>query len=232
MISHNPCEDVEVPKTVHVPKFYATNEEEIAKFRDVAKLSKWYTLFELMLGTGLRPSEALGLTWRNVDLAKGIIKVAQQLTLHKKGDWEFEDPKTLSSKPNALPISTTHMLLDDKQSQEALGLPNPHNLVFHGIDGEPSNENLISQNIFKPLIVKAKLASFYDLRHTHATLLLQVGTHPKIVQERLGHASIKITMDTYSHVLPNIQQGAADKLERVVYGDAVPFGPKAPSVPN
>lgn len=236
MISHNPCEDVEVPKMTHVPKFYAMNEEEIAKFRGVAKLSKWYTLFELMLGTGLRPSEALGLTWRNVDLAKGVIKVTQQLTRHKKGEWEFEDPKTQKSKRNiSLPISITAMLTAYKREQEARGLPNSHNLLFHTIDGEPSNENVISQHTFKPLIVKAKLPNeirLYDLRHTHATLLLLGGVHPKVVQERLGHSSIKITLDTYSHVLPNMQQEAADKLEQVVYGDAVHFAPKPQGVPN
>jgi integrase len=236
MISYNPCEDVEVPKMTHVPKFYAMNEAEIAKFRGVAKLSKWYTFFELLLGTGLRPSEALGLTWRDVDLVKGIIKVTQQLTRHKKDEWEFEEPKTLRSKRNiSLPVTITHMLVAYKQAQEALGLPNPHNLVFHGVDGEPSNENTISQHTFKPLIVKAKLPNeirMYDLRHTHATLLLLGGVHPKVVQERLGHSSIKITLDTYSHVLPNMQAEAADKLESLVYGDAVPFAPKAPSVPN
>jgi integrase len=236
MISHNPCEDVEVPKAVHVPKFYAMNEVEIAKFRGVAKLSKWYTFFEFLLGTGLRPSEALGLTWRDVDLAKSIVKVTQQLTMHKKGDWEFEEPKTLRSKRNiSLPVSITHMLVAYKQAQDALGLPNPYNLVFHNVDGEPCSENTIAQHTFKPLIVKAKLPNeirLYDLRHTHATLLLLGGVHPKVVQERLGHSSIKITLDTYSHVLPNMQAEAADKLEGLVYGDAVPFAPKAPGVPN
>ena len=236
MISYNPCEDVEVPKAVHVPKFYAMNEEEITKFRGVAKLSKWYTLFELMLGTGLRPSEALGLTWRDVDLAKGIIKVTQQLTFHKKGEWEFEEPKTLRSKRNiSLPISITYMLTSYKQAQDALGLPNPYNLVFHTVDGEPCGENAISQNTFKPLIIKANLPKeirLYDLRHTHATLLLLGGIHPKVVQERLGHSSIKITLDTYSHVLPNMQAEAADKLETLVYGDSVAFSLQSERVPN
>jgi len=74
---------------------------------------------------------------------------------------------------------------------------------------------------FKPILKTAKLPSslrLYDLRHSCATLLLAQGEHPKIVSERLGHASVTLTLDTYSHVLPTMQQQAAEKLEAVLFG--------------
>ena len=77
-----------------------------------------------------------------------------------------------------------------------------------------NSKNLTSRS-FKPLLKSAGLPNirFHDLRHTIATLMLQNGEHPKVVQEMLGHATIAITMDTYSHVLPNMQRDAVDRLE-------------------
>jgi integrase len=236
MLTRNPADHAKLPKSFHTPKFYAMNPEEIARFRDVARLRKWYVLFELMLGTGVRPGEALGLTWRDVDLAKGIIKINKQLTYVNKKEWLFEEPKTVKGKRNiTLPISITALLTTYKSEQQHLGLPNPHNLVFHAIDGLPASSNGIAQATFNDILEKAALPKhirLYDLRHTHATLLMQTGLNPKIVSERLGHASIKITLDTYSHVLPNMQAEAADKLEALVYAEAVNFLPKATGAPN
>ena len=224
MLSRNPADFVDLPKQRGKPEMYAMNQEEISRFRTFAKHSKWYTLFELMLGTGLRPSEALGLTWRNVDLAKGTLAVVQTLAKHTNSDWKFEDPKTQKGRRSiTLPVSIVTLLSDHMEKQQTLGLPNPHNLLFHTIDGLPASENSISQNVFKPIIIKAGLSKqirLYDLRHTHATLLLLAGVHPKVVSERLGHSSIVITLNTYSHVLPNMQQEAAEKLEAFAY--AVP----------
>nr|WP_286680173.1 site-specific integrase [Tepidanaerobacter sp. EBM-49] len=83
-------------------------------------------------------------------------------------------------------------------------------------NGEPFQPDYISQT-FKSIIRKLKLPdiTFHDLRHTHATLLLEQGVHPKIVQERLGHSTISMTLDTYSHVLPNIHQEAANKMDDI-----------------
>lgn len=95
------------------------------------------------------------------------------------------------------------------------------NLVFSTVEGTPLNIRNLTRRHFKPLLKRANLsASFrlYDLRHTCATLLLAANEHPKVVSERLGHASITLTLDTYSHVLPSMQQAASDKLERILYG--------------
>jgi len=81
------------------------------------------------------------------------------------------------------------------------------------------SETNLSRRYFKPLLESTALPDIrlYDLRHSCATLLLSAGENPKIVSERLGHASITLTLDTYSHVLPDMQQGAADKLEGILF---------------
>ena len=95
-----------------------------------------------------------------------------------------------------------------------------HGFVFATTIGEPLRKNNVVRRHFKPLLESAGLPSeirFYDLRHTCATLLLQAGENPKVVSERLGHSSVTITLDTYSHVLPHMQQSATDKLESMLF---------------
>jgi integrase len=86
--------------------------------------------------------------------------------------------------------------------------------MFPSQVGTPMNAKNFTARSFKPLLKRAKLPNirFHDLRHTFATLMLQNGEHPKVVQEMLGHATIAITMDTYSHVLPNMQRDAVARL--------------------
>ena len=106
------------------------------------------------------------------------------------------------------------MLLEHKESQAW-----ESELIFPSQNNTPLNERNITTRHFKPLLKKVGLPDIrlYDLRHTHATLLLKAGVHVKIVSERLGHSSIQITLDTYSHVLPNMQQESAEKLENIIF---------------
>ena len=94
-----------------------------------------------------------------------------------------------------------------------------HDLVFAGKTGNPPDYRHIYDNYFKPIIETAGLPSIrlYDLRHTCATLLLAANENPKIVSERLGHASVTMTLDTYSHVLPDMQEKATAKLEEILF---------------
>jgi integrase len=96
------------------------------------------------------------------------------------------------------------------------GLWKDNGLVFTTSTGTPMDGDNLVKRSFKPLVERAKLPRirFHDLRHTFATLLLSRGTHPKVVQEMLGHADISQTMDTYSHVLPDMQEGAVNDMER------------------
>lgn len=92
-----------------------------------------------------------------------------------------------------------------------------HDLVFCNADGNPLSPSTISHR-FHDIAPAAEFPGlrFHDLRHTHATMLLTQGVHPKIVQERLGHESINITLDTYSHVLPGLQEDAIRKLDTII----------------
>jgi integrase len=94
-----------------------------------------------------------------------------------------------------------------------------NDLVVSATDGNPHNLRNLTQRHFQPILKGAGLPKhrLYDLRHTCATLLLAAGEHPKIVSERLGHGSITLTLDTYSHVLPTMQQSATEKLEKLLY---------------
>ena len=105
--------------------------------------------------------------------------------------------------------------LNERRSLD--GLWRDHGLVFPSRVGTPLNpENLVKRS-FKPLLERAGLPSirFHDLRHTCATLLLSKGVNPKIVQEMLGHANISVTLDTYSHVLPDMQEVAVTAMDEV-----------------
>jgi integrase len=216
MLSRNPADYVDLPKRGNRKEMYALNRDEVNAFLQAAKTDKWFTLFSLMLHTGLRPSEALGLTWRDLDLGRGTLTVRQGLSRFG-GEWLFQEPKSVKSRRTIpLLLSDVKLLSEHMARQQEESWENPHNLVFLTEFGEPTGERGIVKDHFKPALTRAKLPStvrLYDLRHTHATLLLLAGVHPKVVSERLGHANITITLDTYSHVLPNMQQEALTKLE-------------------
>lgn len=94
-----------------------------------------------------------------------------------------------------------------------------HGLVFPTSIGTPYTLSSLTNNWFKPALVKAELAGFnlYSLRHTHATLLLANGENAKVASERLGHSTVVLTLDTYSHVLPDMQQQAAERIENLLF---------------
>jgi integrase len=98
-----------------------------------------------------------------------------------------------------------------------------HDLVFATSEGGPLAPRNLKRRHFRPVLERAKLPRtfrLYDLRHTCATLLFAAGEHPKVVSERLGHSSIVLTLDTYSHVLPSMQKAATDKLTGILFNNA------------
>ena len=199
--------------------------EDIPKFLEAAKGSPYYTFFYLLLHTGLRRGEALALRWKNVDLGLASLGVSSYLSVVETaykldGDYVIKEPKTLHSRRRiALSPSLGLVLRQYRGEQEAqralLGKPlTDHDFVFAHPDGTPLDPSTVS-HAFAKIIRKAgvPLIRLHDLRHTHATLMLKVGVHPKVVSERLGHSSIRITLDTYSHVLPGLQEAAAQRFD-------------------
>jgi integrase len=214
MLSQNVCHYADLPKS-QPQEMHALSESESERFLEAAKGDRCYVLFAVMLGTGLRPGEALALMWKDFDPIKGTMTV-QRATETLKGRTTFKPPKTPKSRRSIkLPEHLTSLLLEYEAAS-----PIKSALTFPSTKGTPLNERNVVLRHFKPLLSKADLpheVRLYDLRHTHATLLLKAGVHIKIVSERLGHSSIALTADTYSHVLPGMQDEAASKLNAMLF---------------
>jgi integrase len=147
----------------------------------------------------------------------------------KGGGWVLEEPKTPQSRRTIpLPASITQELLEHRRRQleERLKIGSAYqnnDFVFATELGTPLLTSNLTRRHFKPLLKKAGLSlgiRLYDLRHTCATLLLSKGVSPKVVAERLGHATIVLTLDTYSHVLPTMQKRATEELETMLFAKA------------
>ena len=138
----------------------------------------------------------------------------RQLTEHADGSLELDEPKTARSRRLVtLPEIAVGALVEHRARLEVLPLPSRP--VFTSSRGKPLRKSNLMRRWFRPLLERAALPRirFHDLRHTHATLLLTQGVNPKVVQERLGHSQIGITLDTYSHVVPTLQRDAAEKID-------------------
>jgi integrase len=184
-------------------------------------------LYVVALATGMRQSELLGLRWADVDLdarPMGLIRVRAQLS-RVKGVWTWKEPKTKRSRRQiALPASVVETLRRHRvrQHEERLRLGaawQDHDLVFCTGVGGPLQGTYTLRLLVKFLEAAGlPRIRFHDLRHTAATLLLSARVNPKVVSEMLGHATVAITLDIYSHVLPDMQQDAAVAMGTLLYG--------------
>jgi len=226
MLVRNPCEVVELPRRER-KEMQALSPVEVGRFLSAAEGDAYHALFAFALTTGMRPEEYLSLKWSDLNLEARTAAVTRTLVWRKGGGWYFGEPKTTRSRRTITFGETLARALRThraKQSERRLQVGKayaPENLVFATLDGTPVNIRNLTLRHFKPILSRAGLPAdfrLYDLRHTCATLLLAANEHPKVVSERLGHANITLTLDTYSHVLPSMQQAASDKLERLLYG--------------
>lgn len=131
--------------------------------------------------------------------------------------WTFAAPKTAKSRRSFQIPGGLVVLLEDHRTKPR---ENPHGLIIPNLSGDPLHIQNVSSVVYKRILRRAGLPEsfrLYDLRHTCATLLLLAGVHPKVVSDRLGHSSISETMDTYSHVIPGMQEGASDKLDVMLF---------------
>ncbi len=224
ILPRNVAKLVQLPKQIKREMDVLT-EEECALFLNALKGERLETMFSFALATGLRPEEYLALQWKDVDFDKNTATVRRAVIRLPKSKWYFSEPKTKSSRRTLpLPVSLVKEIRTHrrKQNEERLKLGaawQNHNLVFPSEVGTPSTHSNITQ-VYKRVLRNADLRTslrLYDLRHSHATLLLKAGVHAKIVSERLGHSSIALTLDIYSHVLPSMQAEAAAHLETMLY---------------
>jgi integrase len=227
LIPLNPTKLVDLPRQRRREMSVLT-PAQVGALREAAKPDRYYVLWMFLIATGLRPGEALGLKWTDWD-GNTKLRVQRVLITSKAVRGElFEDTKTERSRRSVvLPESVPVLLASHraKQAKEKLAAGPAYEdlgLIFAAESGRPLNYRNIVRRHFSRVLRAAGLPHMrlYDLRHTSATLLLEAGEHPKVVAERLGHSTITLTLDTYSHVLPDMQQRAADKLEAMVFGSS------------
>jgi integrase len=226
MLPRNPCEFVDLPRMAR-KEMQALSPEDASRFLEAAREDKLGIVLSFALATGMRPEEYLALKWSDLDLHAGNVTVRRTLVWRKGGGWYFGEPKTSRSRRTMpIPRSLVAELADHRRKQAESRLKKGadyqnNDLLFASGEGTPILLRNLVRRHFQPLLTRAKLSPtlrLYDLRHSCATLLLSAGENPKVVSERLGHASIVLTLDTYSHVLPSMQQAATEKLERILYG--------------
>ncbi|MBA7572721.1 Tyrosine recombinase XerC [subsurface metagenome] len=219
ILIRNPAEAV-TPPHGQSKEFTMLGANQLQLILDAARGTPYYALLFTKAYTGLRRGELLGLRWGDVDLDKSTLSVVQTLQQLRSGEYVFRKPKSKRGRRQiALSPSLAIMLWEHRVKQEharqLLGKPlMPTDLVFSHPDGRPFRPNTVTrafQEITRPLGLKG--VRLHDLRHAHATILLQQGIHPKIVQERLGHSSVATTLDIYSHVLPGLQEAAARRFD-------------------
>ena len=220
LVSRNVASLVKPPR---VPRFEIKpwSSEQAQVFLQAARGNRFEALYTLAITTGMREGEMLGLHWDEVDLEYGHLQVRYSLEWQTGGQHRFHEPKTNRSRRRIrLPAVTIQALREHRarQAEERLRLGpswNATNLVFPNVIGGPMRPSNLIRNSFQPILRASGLPviRFHDLRHTAATILLVRGVHPKVVSEMLGHASIQITLDTYSHVLPEMQAQATAAMD-------------------
>lgn len=222
LLSRNPADAVTTPRYQR-PEWHTLSEDNISTLLEAAKESPYYPLFYMALFTGMRRSELLALRWSDVDLLLCQVHVTRTLHHLRNGDFVFGPPKTARGRRMvALSPSAALVLREHQEKQAAINLmqgitSKEDDLIFADLNMRPILPDTITHAWIK-LVRRIGLSGvrLHDCRHTHASLLLKQGVHPKVVQERLGHASIQITLDTYSHVTPGLQEAAAARFDELV----------------
>jgi len=189
-------------------------------------------LWTVAASTGMRRGELLGLRWRDVDLKQRRLSIRQTI-ISVNYEVLRSEPKTVKARRSIdLDVNTVQILRAHRAEQDlerrALALDHhPDDLVFCREDGEAYHPEFVRQSFDRRVrsspVPKIR---FHDLRHTHATLMLKAGIAPKIVSERLGHATVAFTMDVYAHVIPGMQAEAAQVFGDVLFGDPDPDAPE------
>jgi len=213
MIVRNPCNSVKPPKPIAV-KMQTYDLPQTAELIAVMRPTRFFVPVILAVLCGLRRGEIAALRWQHVDLATGQLAVVQSAEQTKAGV-RYKEPKSGKARTVALGGTMVDELRAHRlrQAEELLRLGlrvTDETFVCTREDGEPLQPNTFTHN-WDRIIAGTALPRirFHDLRHAHATHMLASGVHPKVASERLGHSRVGITLDLYSHVLPNMQADAA-----------------------
>lgn len=221
LVAGNPAAGVDAPRVARTEMKVLDQPQTAAMLKAAESLSIYVPIL-LAVTTGMRRGEVLALHWKDVDLDCRSLSVAHTLEQTKTGGLVFKTPKTERSRRMiALPALTAEVLRQHRTRQAEDRLrAGPiwinHDLVCCRSDGMPFDPRQLSKT-FAALSRRLNLSiRFHDLRHTHISHLLKAGVHPKVASERAGHASVSITLDVYSHVLPGMQEDAANLINEAL----------------
>lgn len=221
LVDRNVATLVDPPRAKR-PKIRPLEPAEARRFLESVRGDRLEALYSVALALGLRQGEALGLRWQDVDLDAGILRVRQQL---QRVDTKLTlvEPKTERSRRTlVLPPTIVEQLREHgkRQIAEKLWAGSKwveNDLVFSNRVGAPTQARSVIEDFHKALLnAGLPRIRFHDLRHSCATLLLVQGVSPRVVMDILGHSEIAMTMDTYSHVVPELQRDAANRMEDVL----------------
>lgn len=222
LIPVNPAAAVNPPRLKKREMKVWTQEQAMAVLA-AAKSDRLEALYVLALTTGMREGEMFGLRPADVDLKRGLVHIQRQL-LEISGVLTLEEGKTASARRvvdlPALAVTALRAHLARRLAEGSAAAE----LLFCDTEGKPLRRSNVARRSFQPLIKAAQVPPirFHDLRHTHATIALAAGVHPKVLQERLGHSDIRVTLNTYGHVLPSMQAEAVSRLDDVFGGREAP----------
>jgi integrase len=219
-LSKNPADAAKPPRMEKDKKFKTWTAAQLRRFLDHVGGTGWEALFTLLATTGMRRSEAMGLWWDDIDFDGHRLSIVRTY-LNVGGTPAVSEPKTGSSARSiSLDTQTVEVLRNHRRHavEQALATGMAMSeFVFAGRDGMPVKPDRVTRT-FTRLSEQAGLPHIrlHDLRHTWATLALRNGVHPKVVQERLGHANISTTLNTYSHVTEGMQSEAAEEIANLI----------------
>lgn len=223
LIERNPCDFIELPKKKDDFESKAYDREQAKKLLSASEGHILEIPILLALTLGLRRSEVCGLTWDNIDFKEGTLSVKKTMYV-KDGEYIFKEPKTASSKRTiSVPNGTLQRLKAHKRNQSLQmlrgELSNPHNLICFNKIRKPVTPGYLSKTFAKFLDDYGfEHMRFHDLRHTNVSLMLLDKTDSKIISARIGHASIKTTLDIYGHVLQESDVEVSKNLDNVLFG--------------
>jgi len=219
LLTRNPADATDPPRPErHEMKMW--DVATIRQFLDASSDNSYGAVYHLAVLTGMRRSELLGLQWKDIDMDNANLHVQRSLQrINGRGLVVSQTKTQKSRRAIALGTSTVDVLrgVRKKQLERRLSAGpvwNDQDFVFTQANGRPLHPDKVS-NEFHRIVEGSKLPhlTLHGLRHAHATLMLAKGVHPKVVSERLGHSNVSITLDVYSHLLPGLQEAAAQAVD-------------------
>lgn len=225
-VPDNVLNDVAAPRKPR-KEIHPLPETDVFKlFRNIRN-ERLFPAFYLLVKTGMRRGELLGLKWEDIELEAGRLYIKRSLVKTNAKGVQFSEPKTARSR-RMIPLNVEvvkvlreHRTRQDEEKQKLGENYQDSGMVFCREDGVPIYPDVLN-GYFNRYLAKAGLPHYrvHDLRHTFATLMLKEDVHAKIVQDILGHASISTTLDIYSHVVPGLKEQAMGRLRSFLPEDA------------